>query len=219
MGLLDFVKAVFDALCGSATSQPAPSPQPGHPTSHPVDHIPLGDTNPASLRARANEEGDKMARCFQESHEAYARGDGAAAKTLSNQGKAHQQNMERLNRQASQLIFDQNNKGRPPGEIDLHGLYVKEAIAYTDEALENAKGRGITELRVIVGKGLHSTGGNAKIKPAIEELMRKHRLQAELDPRNAGVLIIQTNSTTNRGFGADELTRRIEHKDSECIIM
>lgn len=58
-----------------------------------------------SLRARANEEGDRMAKCFQDSHEAYARGDGAAAKSLSNEGKAHKQNMENLNKQAGEWIY------------------------------------------------------------------------------------------------------------------
>lgn len=83
-----------------------------------------------------------------------------------------------------------------PGEIDLHGLYVKEAIAHTDNAIEQAKRKGDTEVHLIVGtydtllnvdgfpftllttiiragKGLHSQGGIAKIKPAIEELMQK----------------------------------------------
>lgn len=46
-----------------------------------------------------------MAKCFQESHEAYARGDGALAKELSNQGKEHQKQMERLNQSASDFIF------------------------------------------------------------------------------------------------------------------
>ena len=38
-----------------------------------------------------------------------------------------------------------------PGEIDLHGLYVKEAIDYTDRAIEAAKRRGDTTLNIIVG--------------------------------------------------------------------
>ncbi len=40
---------------------------------------------------------------------------------------------------------------RKPGEIDLHGLYVKEAIAYTDTALAEAMLRGDSEIRLIVG--------------------------------------------------------------------
>lgn len=58
-----------------------------------------------ALRAKANECGDLMARCFQESHEAYSRGDGARAKELSGQGKQHERTMESLNAEASAWIF------------------------------------------------------------------------------------------------------------------
>lgn len=57
------------------------------------------------LRARANAAGDEMARSFEEAHQAYERGDGGRAKELSNKGKAAQQEMERLNEQASEWIF------------------------------------------------------------------------------------------------------------------
>jgi len=46
-----------------------------------------------------------MARAFEESHAAFARKDGAAAKELSNEGKAHQKEMGRLNAEASAWIF------------------------------------------------------------------------------------------------------------------
>ena len=46
-----------------------------------------------------------MARAFEEGHAAYARKDGAAAKELSNEGKAHHKEMERLNAEASAWIF------------------------------------------------------------------------------------------------------------------
>jgi len=46
-----------------------------------------------------------MARCFQESKEAYSRGDGARAKQLSNEGKEHKRQMEELNEQASAWIY------------------------------------------------------------------------------------------------------------------
>ena len=58
-----------------------------------------------NLRAQANQEGNAMAKCFDQSHEAYSRGDGAGAKQLSNQGKEHQYKMESLNKQASDWIF------------------------------------------------------------------------------------------------------------------
>lgn len=184
-----------------------------------------------ALRAKANEHGDLMARCFQESHEAYGRGDGAGAKELSEKGKQHERTMESLNAEASAWIFRREcdplsaeGHARPcdlgqkitwygiadyrfihslssnarqdskPGEIDLHGLYVKEAVSYVDKSIQEARQRGDTEIRLIVGKshpnsydktcrhhsimihlgkGLHSDGHVAKIKPAIEDLMKK----------------------------------------------
>lgn len=58
-----------------------------------------------ALRAKANEEGDLMARSFQQSHEAYNQGDGARAKELSVKGKQHERRMESLNAEASAWIF------------------------------------------------------------------------------------------------------------------
>lgn len=78
---------LFNALLSLFTGQ-----QPDHD-----DHL--------TLRARAAEEGDAMARCFQESHQAYASGNRALAKDLSNKGKEHRNRMEDLNRQASDRIF------------------------------------------------------------------------------------------------------------------
>lgn len=58
-----------------------------------------------SLRACANDEGSKMAYCFEESRCAYLSGDGAMAKALSNEGKEHKAMMEQLNEAASAWIF------------------------------------------------------------------------------------------------------------------
>ncbi|KIJ67832.1 hypothetical protein HYDPIDRAFT_83040, partial [Hydnomerulius pinastri MD-312] len=143
-----------------------------------------------SLRAKANEEGDMMAQCFQQSHEAYERRDGARAKELSEKGKQHERAMESLNAEASAWIF-RGRQDSKPGEIDLHGLYVKEAISYSDKSIQDARQRGDPEIHFIVGKGLHSEGHVAKIKPALEDLMKRHNLPTEVDPRNAGVLIVR----------------------------
>lgn len=67
----------------------------------------------------------------------------------------------------------ENNKQSPVGTIDLHGLYVKEAIERTEAAIAEGQRSGQGELRVIVGKGIHSQGHVAKIKPAVQDLMQK----------------------------------------------
>lgn len=212
-----------------ATSPPKPKPQQQHkphsprpPKSHPEDLNQTSQDDPhyVSLRARANEEGDQMARCFEESQHAYTSGDGAKAKMLSNEGKDHKARMERLNAEAGAWIYAKNNEDRNPGEIDLHGLHVKEAVEYTDKAIETAKRRGDTTINIIVGKGLHSSGRVAKLKPAIEALMQKYDLVAELDPDNSGVLIVQLGGRKSgrRAIGVDEVTRRLE-KSEGCLIM
>jgi len=114
-----------------------------------------------------------MGRCFDESKRAYEAGDGARAKQLSNEGKAHKAEMESLHAQAAQWIFVENNTDSQPGEVDLHGLYVKEAIQYADKAIQEAKARGETTVRLIVGKGMHSRDGRGKLGPAIEQVMEK----------------------------------------------
>ncbi|KAG6330392.1 hypothetical protein ID866_8698, partial [Astraeus odoratus] len=146
-----------------------------------------------TLRTKARQEGDLMVQCYQQSDEAYRRGNRTSAKELSTKGGDHKRKMESLNAQASAWIFKENNLDCKPGEVDLHGLYVKEAIKYTKEAIVKAQNRGDPEIRLIVGKGLHSDGNVAKIKPALEEFMKKHNLPAEVDPGNAGILTVRLN--------------------------
>lgn len=214
---------------GEHEARPAPRPAHAAPHAHSpspgrvdANRVNQSDSHYTALRARANEEGDAMAKAFEESHQAYARGDGALAKELSNKGKRHQAEMERLNREAAEWIFIKNNEDSKPGEVDLHGLYVKEAITYTDRAIQEAKARGDSEVHIIVGKGLHSKNGAAKIKPAIEDLMRKHQLVAELDPQNSGVLIVSLDGH-DRGTGnvvqPEDLARGLQGEGDRCVIM
>jgi len=83
-----------------------------------------------SLRARANDEGDKMARCFEESKRAYTSGDGARAKTLSNEGKEHKAKMEELHLEASAWVYASES---PRRWIDDH----LQMISRVFRSLEN----------------------------------------------------------------------------------
>ncbi|KAL6300597.1 DUF1771-domain-containing protein [Sparassis latifolia] len=209
---------------------PHPSPPP-HPVSPPPrNQAQANQQNEhyTALRARASEAGAQMARSFEESHAAYAGGERARAKELSNEGKAHQREMERLNAQASEWIFTGECVGREPGEVDLHGLFVKEAITYSDQAIQGARRRGDAKLHLIVGalpltgKGLHSPNGVAKLKPAIEELMQQNGLIAELDQSNEGVLIVNLDgqpSGQGRVIRPDDIARGLERRDEGCTIM
>jgi len=202
--------------------------QPQGATYHKNDYLAnSSDAHYTSLRASAREKYTQMGSCFERSRAAYSSGDGAGAKDLSQEGHALQAEARRLDAQAAEWIFRKNNEGREgtrPREVDLHGLFVREAVEQTESAVKEAKREGEREVRLIVGKGLHSENHVAKIKPAIEELMQKENLTAEIDPSNSGVLIVYVDGQsrgTGTAVGADEISRQLAEGggDKGCIIM
>jgi len=50
-------------------------------------------------------------------------------------------------------------KNKDDDEVDLHNLYVKEAIAHAEKAIEKARKQGISEIRLIVGMSTSATLG------------------------------------------------------------
>ncbi|KNG81147.1 smr family protein [Aspergillus nomiae NRRL 13137] len=143
------------------------------------------------LRGLAREEAQKRNSCFQRSQEAYSEGDGAMAKELSEQGKAHGRKMAEYNKQASEFIFRENNaEGRvEPDTIDLHGQFVEEAEEILEERIKYARQHGQTHLHVIVGKGNHSANHVQKIKPRVEQVCRELGLQYATE-ENAGRIYV-----------------------------
>ena len=68
-------------------------------------------------------------------------------------------------------------------ELDLRGLTVDEALSLVDQRLDEAARSGVTEMRIIHGKG---TG---TLRRAVREMLRKHALvqaQASAEPREGG---------------------------------
>ncbi|ORX39363.1 hypothetical protein BD324DRAFT_327602 [Kockovaella imperatae] len=148
---------------------------------------------------------------------------GARAHELSMEGKEHARKQDEIDEQAANWIYYANNTDSPPGTIDLHGLYVQEAIQRTEAAITQAQQNGQEEINIIVGKGIHSQGHVAKIKPAVEDLMRKYNLSAHLDPHNSGVLIVDLQGRQMNGRGtrdAGGLVDEMSQKGGDdCIIM
>ena len=78
------------------------------------------------------------------------------------------------------------------GTVDLHGLYVAEAVQFAKDQVQTARSRGKDGVRFIVGesflqnlpgvyngrtnlgKGLHADDGKAKIRPALEDHFTKY---------------------------------------------
>ncbi|KAH6890474.1 hypothetical protein B0T10DRAFT_485970 [Thelonectria olida] len=143
------------------------------------------------LRDLARSEASKRNNCFERSRQAYDDGDGAGAKELSNEGKAHAAKMDDYNRQASEFIFRANNA---PGKvesdcIDLHGQFVEEAERILEERIRADTAAGQTHLHAIVGRGNHSTNHVQKLKPKVEELCQELGLSYHTE-ENAGRIYI-----------------------------
>lgn len=85
----------------------------------------------------------------------------------------------------------------PQAELDLHGCKAPEAEKKTETFIGNARRRGIRTVRVIVGKGLHSSG--KAVLPGVVEnkIIQLKRRQWVLsfkwenkDKRKSGALIV-----------------------------
>jgi DNA-nicking Smr family endonuclease len=64
--------------------------------------------------------------------------------------------------------------------LDLHGLFVKEALQAVQDEVRRAKKEKRSQLVLIVGAGHHSRDGVQRIRPAVEKMMREagHRYEA-----------------------------------------
>ena len=135
---------------------------------------------------------------------------------------------------------------------------MKEAISYTERSIQEAQGRGDTQINFIVGMSTtlfprwsaeHYTphrqrlaftqrcqnqtrhrGAHAEVSSTIVLVFvfpwstqyNRYNLVAEVDPSNAGVLIVSLDGQ-ERGAGRvvqpDDLARGIEQPDEGCVVM
>ncbi|GBB92033.1 hypothetical protein RclHR1_19560001 [Rhizophagus clarus] len=149
------------------------------------------ETTYQKYRKLASEEAQLRNECFAQSQIAYKSRRGKEAKELSQKGKEHTKKMEQYNMKAVEAIFEENNKNRPMNELDLHGLYVKEALLKTESRIQYCKEHKIDHLVIIVGRGKHSLNGVAKLKPAIADLMEKYQFSCIPNKPTVGCLYVE----------------------------
>ncbi|XP_046550101.1 smr domain-containing protein C11H11.03c-like [Haliotis rubra] len=120
--------------------------------------------------------------------------------------------MEDANGEAVDLLIRQQQDSINQGELDLHGFYVDEAIDCVEDVLDQhrqADQSGRHQLTVITGKGLHSTDGVAKIRPAVIAYLEKHKYKYTLSP---GVITVDIQR------GARATPRPRGNKQECCLI-
>ncbi|KAK1175329.1 NEDD4-binding protein 2 isoform X2 [Acipenser oxyrinchus oxyrinchus] len=118
--------------------------------------------------------------CFSKAAEAYRKGMKEVATYYAQQGHLHGQQMKEANHRAAVRIFERVNASLlPQNVLDLHGLHVDEAIHHLkrvlqEKAAECQQSGGKPHLSVITGRGNHSQGGVARIKPAVMDYLASH---------------------------------------------
>ncbi|XP_045140093.1 NEDD4-binding protein 2 [Echinops telfairi] len=126
---------------------------------------------------------------YMKANEAYQLGQKNVATFYAQQGSIHDQKMKEANHLAAVTIFASVNASLlPQNVLDLHGLHVDEAIAHLMAVLhqkteEFRQSGGKPYLSVITGRGNHSLGGVARIKPAVIKYLTSHGFKfSEIEP-------------------------------------
>ncbi|XP_021118089.1 NEDD4-binding protein 2 isoform X2 [Heterocephalus glaber] len=140
-------------------------------------------------RAEAFLHQQRRMECYSKAKEAYQMGKKHVATFYAQQGSLHERKMKEANHLAAVEIFEKVNASLlPQNVLDLHGLHVDEAVKHlmtvlqqkTEEFKQNG---GKPYLSVITGRGNHSQGGVARIKPAVIKYLTSHSFRfSEIKP-------------------------------------
>ncbi|NXI32026.1 N4BP2 protein, partial [Sterrhoptilus dennistouni] len=135
------------------------------------------------LRAEAFCHQQKRQECLKKAGEAYRMGMKPVAAFYARQGRLHEQKMKEANHAAAVQIFERVNTSLlPMNVLDLHGLHVDEAVNQLSRVLqekseEYQQSGGKPYLSVITGRGSHSQGGVARIRPAAIRYLTSHNFR------------------------------------------
>ncbi|KAI0277641.1 hypothetical protein BGY98DRAFT_917951 [Russula aff. rugulosa BPL654] len=142
------------------------------------------------LREHAKRSARDMREARDRANIAHRKGDDEAENEYRQEARAHESAKKNSDKRAAKIFFRVNNKAHEEGTVDLHDLYVAEAVEYAKEELQSAIYRDDNTVTFIVGQGRHSEDGVPKLRPALEELFNERRHRCSLDPGNAGKLIV-----------------------------
>ncbi|XP_071599799.1 NEDD4-binding protein 2 isoform X2 [Heliangelus exortis] len=141
------------------------------------------------LRAEAFCHQQKRQECLKKAGEAYRMGMRSVAAFYAHQGRLHEQKMKEANHAAALQIFEKANTSLlPMNVLDLHGLHVDEAVNHLSRVLQEKSEEyqqtgGKAYLCVITGRGSHSQGGVARIRPAAIRYLTSHNFRfTEIKP-------------------------------------
>ncbi len=69
--------------------------------------------------------------------------------------------------------------------LDLHSYTLEEAIVTTRNFLSSSKQKGLRKVLIITGKGIHSAGGEAVLRPTVINIANAHPAVREVSTPKA----------------------------------
>lgn len=150
---------------------------------------------------------------FSSSQEAFRCGDGLKAKKDSTSGKYFEKCCIKANESAADAIFTHYNEKLRDNAIDLHGLFVTEAIKKLIERVNKSKTKRVFELDVIVGQGHHSENNTPKIKNSVIQYATNNRIFHTIDDLNPGLIHLRLAECKELSATTKSTTKR-DHQDS-----
>ena len=123
----------------------------------------------AAERKKVDELRRDKDRLFEEANKAM----GPKRHQLLDAAHAKKRELEEEQKAAAQRIFKRKNTGYGLEQMDLHGLHLDEAMERVRERLKKLEAGDVASVEIITGAGHHSEGNKARIKPAVEALLKE----------------------------------------------
>ena len=108
----------------------------------------------------------------------------------------HNENITKYNDLAATEIFAATNPGYGDGEAlgtcDLHNLFLREAKMYCNMHLAKCRTAGLARMHIVVGRGVHSTRGQAILQPEIKNMLDgMSGIVATFEEGNVGRIVVE----------------------------
>ncbi|KAL8968331.1 MAG: hypothetical protein Q9183_002510 [Haloplaca sp. 2 TL-2023] len=191
------IARALSASPSATSSLPVPqySSRPPSPLSE--RRKPIGKPLPMPLdlaTSRANASSAARSDAFTQANAAYRRSKSkplmaGAASYYSSIGRAESASVRRYEAAAADALVTSQSRA---GEVDLHGVNVKDAIRIAEQRVSTwweVEGRewaregkvmGGTGLRIVTGVGRHSEGGRGKLGPAVGAMLVREGWKVEI---------------------------------------